>query len=124
MLELSAKNLELLSEARTRADHIRKNLPSVVDPASISYSAKVPYKVVVFREAVLWRTEELARCSCDLIERGDFCCAIIAVRAVMENTAALVYLADFVASQIESGLAPDADDRVMALLLGQLPPDR
>lgn len=35
----------------------------------------------------------------------------------MENMAALIYVADFLASQIKS-LDPKADDRVMALLMG------
>ena len=118
MTDLSAENRERLIDARRQIVAIRENLHAAVDPANISIKAKTPYKVIVFRETLLWRTEELGRCCCDLYERGDYCCALVATRAVMENMAAMVYLADLLASQLERGLSSDADDRVMALLMG------
>jgi len=118
MAALSQENRDKLALARANVENLSANLPSVVDPASISYEAKIPYKVLVFREAILWRTEELARCSCDLIESGNICSALVLIRATTENAAALIYLADFMANSIERGLPPDADDKAMSLLMG------
>jgi hypothetical protein len=39
------------------------------------------------REALIWRTEELARSACDALERDDFAVAAILTRAITENAA-------------------------------------
>ena len=44
--------LNLLKEAQARVQLLGENLPAIVDPASISLSAKIPYKALCFREGV------------------------------------------------------------------------
>lgn len=108
---------ELISEIRAQLALISYNLPSVVDPAGISLVAKIPYKVLTFREALLWRTEELARTACEMFERSELASAILLTRGVSENAAILWYLHELVAKNTGS-VEPELDDRVMRLLMG------
>jgi hypothetical protein len=83
------QNDEMLSEARARVRLIRDNLPTIVDPRSISYRAKTPFKALCYREGLIWRAEELARNACDCLERGDAVAGIILTRSVTETSAAV-----------------------------------
>ena len=49
--------------------------------------SKAPFQLLCAREALIWRTEELARTACDALERDDFAAAAILTRAVTENAA-------------------------------------
>ncbi len=87
MVEIS----ELLKEARDRTNLLRKSLPSEIDPVSLS-RVKLSFKPLAYRETLIWRTEELARCACDLYERGDLGAAVVLTRAVTECAAACWYV--------------------------------
>lgn len=108
----------LLKEAKARVQQMTDSLPEIVDPASISLSTKTPFKVIVYREALIWRTEELARCACDLYQRKDVGSAIILTRAVIENAAAVWYLMQVVQDANDTAHDKDLDERIMKLLLG------
>jgi hypothetical protein len=109
----------LLQEAKARTQNLSSNLPHLVDPASISYSAKIPYKLLSFREALLWRTEELSRTACDNYERQDVCAAVLLTRGVTECAAAVWYLMDLVETQVSNKkVSPDLDEKAMSLLMG------
>ncbi|MGO4569061.1 hypothetical protein AB4Z52_29440 [Rhizobium sp. 2YAF20] len=77
----------LVAEARARVDLIRENLPRSIDVAALGVKSKAPYQLLTTREAVIWRTEELARNACEALERDDFAAAAIMTRAVTENAA-------------------------------------
>ena len=94
------------------------NLPKVVDPASISVSAKIPFKVIIYREALIWRTEELARCACSLYQCEDIGSAITLTRAVTENAAAVWYLLQIIQDTSDASHVTDLDERIMRLLMG------
>lgn len=97
---------------------ISQSLPLVVDPASVSLRAKIPYKVLCYREGLIWRIEELSRTACDCYDKGDVVAAIILTRSATEVSAAAWYMMELVNRQIEHGVQPDLDDKVMKLLLG------
>lgn len=63
---MSAVLAELQSKAEARVSLLAQRLSKIIDPAQISATAKIPYKVITYREALIWRTEELARAACDL----------------------------------------------------------
>jgi len=109
---------DLLREARTRVKQLTHNLPGVVDPAAVSLKAKIPFKVVLYRETLIWRTEEFARCACDLYQRDDIGSAIVLTRAVTENAAAAWYLMQLIEDTNRLSHVADLDDRVMRLLMG------
>lgn len=98
--------IELQKEARDRTNFLRKSLPSEIDPVSLS-RVKLAFKPLAYRETLIWRTEELARCACDLYERGDLGAAVVLTRAVTECAAACWY----VMVQVQD-FSPEAHDRL------------
>ena len=64
-----------LKEARARANALRTSLPQSVDAAVLGVWSKAPFQLLCTREALIWRTEELARTACDALERDDLAAA-------------------------------------------------
>jgi hypothetical protein len=111
-------NAALLDEAKQRVALLTANLPTIVDPASISYSAKTPFKALCFREALIWRMEEFALVSCELYAASRVASAMKMTRGCQENTAAAWYLNELVQGAIDRGDVNGLDERLMRLLLG------
>ena len=64
------------------------NLPNRVDPASLTWDSKIPWKAVNLREALLYRITELGESAIDLYEKQDrIISAHLITRAVHETTA-------------------------------------
>jgi hypothetical protein len=76
-----------LAEARRRVELIGRHLPSSVNAARFGVRSKAPYLLRCAREALIWRTEELARCACDMLERDDLAAGIMLTRGVTESAA-------------------------------------
>jgi hypothetical protein len=76
-----------LDEARQRVENIRAHLPVSVSVAALGVRQKTPFQLLVAREAMIWRTEELARGACDMLEIENFAAGILLTRAVIENAA-------------------------------------
>jgi hypothetical protein len=76
-----------LDEARKRIENIASHLPTSISVASLGVLSKAPYLLLSTREALIWRTEELARCACDMLERNDVAAGILLTRAVIESAA-------------------------------------
>ena len=108
----------LLKEAKQRCQLLSECLPKRVDPASISYTAKIPWKAIVYREALIWRTEELARTSYEMFTRNELASAVILTRACMESVAAMWYLQEKIQHVIDTKEAGDINDVLMRLLMG------
>jgi len=66
-----------LKKARARVDALRQSLPQAIDVAALGVWSKAPFQLLCTREALIWRTEELARSACDTLERGDFVAAAL-----------------------------------------------
>jgi len=108
----------LLAEARSRLEALGQSLPTQVDPASISFSAKIPFKALCYREGLIWRAEELGRTACETYALGDIVAGILLTRALTETAAALWYLKELIEDQLADGPKPDLNEKVEALLLG------
>lgn len=106
-----------IAEARELADRLGGNLPTSIDPAALGVRSKAPYQLMVSREALIWRTEELARTACDALERDDFASAAILTRAITEN-AALTWKLMEVLSSSEKYSAQEMNDTLMRILAG------
>lgn len=76
-----------IREARARACALRESLPRSVDAAALGVKSKAPFQLLCTREALIWRTEELARTACDALERDDLAVAALLARATVESAA-------------------------------------
>jgi hypothetical protein len=96
---------ELLGRAREQITELTESLQQVVDPATISAQAKIPFKLLCFREALLWRTEELARTALFCLEQKELAAGGLLARAVTESAAAVWYLRKLMEQHIEQPLS-------------------
>ncbi|WP_428484056.1 hypothetical protein [Rhodopila sp.] len=112
-----AEHLDTVADLRTWVDRLRANLPQSVDAAALGVKSKAPFQVLCTREALIWRTEELARTACNALERDDFAAAAILTRAVTENAALAWKLMDVLDAR--SKYPPQQlNDLLMRLLAG------
>jgi hypothetical protein len=104
-------------EARQRADALRASLPPSVDVVALGVRSKAPFQLLCAREALIWRTEELARTACDALERSDLTVAAILTRAVIES-AALAWMLKTILAKREQYSPQQMNDQLMRVLMG------
>ncbi|WP_411819185.1 hypothetical protein ABFZ85_09430 [Hyphococcus formosus] len=109
---------ELLSEIAERVQQMSDNLPPKIEVAAVSTSAKIPFKFICFREALLWRTEELARNALSLIKAQELLGGIVLTRCVSESAAAMWYIMEKINKEVDGVHDPNLDDIAMKMLLG------
>jgi hypothetical protein len=107
-----------LDEIRAEIAALTANLPSEVDALGTSAKYKTAMKVHVLRESVIWREEELARSALALLENEDYVAAALVTRAVMETTAAIVYLHGLVDGALKRGMDDALDAKLNGFLTG------
>jgi len=76
-----------LEDARRHVETLRQNLPSSISVAAMGVRSKTPFNLLSVRESLIWRTEELARGACDMLEKGDLASGALLTRAVAESAA-------------------------------------
>src|SRR5438105_2467881 len=76
-----------LDKARRHLEQLQRDRPSSISVAALGVQSKAPYLLLAARAALMWRTEELARCACDMLERDDLAAGLILTRAVSESAA-------------------------------------
>jgi hypothetical protein len=108
----------VIDEVRQRLELLESSLPKRVDATAVSRTSKLPFKVLFYREALIWRMVELVRAGFENFERDKFVSAIVLSRAAVETSAALWYLCAKVASAVESNSVGDIDDYLMKLVAG------
>ncbi len=113
-----ASDAELLAYAENLSQRLVGSLPSTVDPAAISVTAKIPFKVVSLREALLHRAAELAGVACDLFRRNRVVSAFLITRGLLETAAVLCDLRDRVVGAIDTSMLSELDDFLMRALMG------
>jgi hypothetical protein len=106
-----------MTDAWEFANRLRDSLPSSIDPAALGVTSKAPLKLLCTREALIWRTEELARNACDALERDDLAVAAILTRAITENAALTWKLMEVLEARRKYSVQ-ELDDILMRLLLG------
>ncbi len=110
---------EDLKKCREIVSRFETSLPTRVDPASLSTSAKIPFKAVVLRETLLHRVTELAATATELYERKNrVISAFLITRAVHETTALLYWLYLRMNRVVDEKLIGDFDEFIMKLLFG------
>jgi hypothetical protein len=106
-----------IAQVRRYANKLRDSLPASVDVAALGVWSKAPFQLLCSREALIWRTEELARNACDASEREEFTVAALLARAITES-AALVWKLMEVLDEREKYSAPELNDLLMRFLVG------
>jgi hypothetical protein len=106
-----------LAEAREVTARLRAILSSQIEVAALGVRSKAPYQLLVIREALIWRTEELARNACKAIEEEDFSVVALLARGIAESAAMIWYLVKVLEDRI--GYTPDElHDKLMQMLVG------
>jgi len=108
----------LMEEIRRRIDLLESNLPTRVDAAVVSLTAKLPFKALWYREALVWRFAELCRSAFESFTNDKLISAILLTRAAIESTAAMWYLNVKIEQTIEAQTLGEIDDELMRLLCG------
>lgn len=107
----------LLDESRARVSLLQKSLPRELDGIALSLS-KLPFKVLLYREALIWRMAELSEGACHHFEADNVISAIVLTRASVETSAALWYLYRKVENAVSSGSLGDIDTYLIRLTCG------
>lgn len=107
----------LLVEIRQVLELIESRLPKRVDAMAVSRISKVPYKVLFYREALIWRMAELSRTAFEDFQREKLASAMVVTRAAVETSAALWYLCAKVSAAVESGSLQNVD-YLMSMVVG------
>src|SRR5207253_7708223 len=105
---------ELMTEIKGRLELLESSLPSRVD-AMISPDSKLPFKALLYREALICRMAELSRGAFENFERDRLALAILETRAAVETSAALWYLHAKLDATLKAGIVGDIDDFLMKL---------
>ena len=108
---------DLRAEILRRMEILDASLPRRVD-AMVSPNSKLPYKALIYREALAWRMAELSRGAFENFERERLALAILETRAAVETSAALWYLHAKLDTTLKAGAMGDIDDFLMRLSLG------
>jgi hypothetical protein len=110
--------VSLADEVRGRLEVLESNLPKRVDGWALSQLSKLPFKVLVYREALSWRMAELGRAAFEEFEKDRLAAAIVLTRAAVETGAALWYLCAKVDASVETDDVGDIDDYLMRMNFG------
>ena len=117
MKEVEAEKFDrLLQEARERVAHLKKNLPTEIDPVAIS-RVKLAFAPLASREALIWRIAELSNSACEAYGRGEIGTALLTTRAVTECAAAVWYVMEQVRDFVPANF-DKADETLTKLWLG------
>lgn len=108
----------MLNEIRQQVERLESARRSRVDAMAVSMTSKLPYKALLYREALVWRMAELARASLESFHKDRLVVGIVLIRAAMETSAALWYLCAKVDTAVKSGTVGDIDDYLMRLTMG------
>ncbi|HET8637695.1 MAG TPA: hypothetical protein VFL96_12680 [Acidobacteriaceae bacterium] len=104
-----------LSHVREFANKLRNSLPSSIGALELGVRSKAPFQLLCTREALIWRTEELARNACDAVERDDLSIAAILTRALTESAALAWKLMEILEARAKH--APEELNEILMRLL-------
>jgi len=106
-----------LAEARKLVDMLRQNLPVSISVAAMGVREKTPYNLLSVRESLAWRTEELGRAACDMLERGDLAAGMLLTRAVTESAAFIFRLKELLETRSQRS-ALELQEIVLRMIAG------
>ncbi|MGX1693150.1 hypothetical protein [Brevundimonas naejangsanensis] len=114
--ELS-KYAEALLRAEEHVTEIARRRPTEISVSVIGTWSKGPYKALVIRGGLLWRSEEIGRLAISAYRSNDRAAAVLLTRALMENTGLHWRLSALLGER--ANLTPDElDDTLTNMLMG------
>lgn len=108
---------EALETARSHLAKIAPYLPTKVEAEKIGVWSFSPYKALVVRGGLLWRSQELGADAIQAFEEGRLATAIILTRAVIENVALHWRLGEIIAKRSERS-PQDLSETLTRMLIG------
>ncbi len=108
----------LLDEIRQMLQVFESKLPRRIDAMAVSKLSKLPYKVLLYRESLMWRMAELGRSAFEDFERNRLVSATVLTRAAVETSAALWCLCAKIAAAIQADCVGNIDEHLMMLAVG------
>lgn len=108
----------MMGEIRGRLELLESNLPQRVDGFGTSPYSKLPFKVLLYREVLIWRMADLSRSALENLENERLASAITLIRAAVETSAALWYLWAKLDGAVQAKTIGDIDDYLMKLIMG------
>ena len=112
-----------MNEIRERIQLLESSLPKHLDAMAVSQTAKLPWKALFYREALIWRMAELSRSAYENFENHRVVSAVVLTRAAAETFAALWYLWHKIAIAVQAAIVGDIDTYLMKLISGVKIPD-
>lgn len=106
-----------LTTARSHLAEMEPYLPSKISAGEIGVWSKAPYKALVVRGGLLWRSHELGADAIEAFSDGRLATAIILTRAVIENVALHWRLADLIERRQE-GHPNEVSETLTRMLVG------
>jgi hypothetical protein len=106
-----------LAEARRLLDLLGRNLPTEISVRALGVREKAPYNLLSVRESLAWRTEELGRNACALLERDDLAAGALLTRAITESAAFIFRLKDLLDTRATRELS-EMHDTVVRMGVG------
>ncbi|MDC7677164.1 hypothetical protein [Asticcacaulis machinosus] len=108
---------KMLQSVEDQISTLSQSLPNMVDVGALGVISKAPYKLLIIRESLIWRTEELARSAIVLWKTDNNVAAALLVRGVMESVALQHKLYSILKGR-EALTSDSLDDVLMRLLMG------
>ena len=106
-----------LTRARELVHLLRQNLPTSISVAAMGVREKTPYNLLSVRESLAWRTEELGRAACDLLDKGDLAAVMVLTRAVAESAAFIFRLKELLETRSQRS-ALELQETVLKMIAG------
>lgn len=85
--ERANKIAALINEIRESLAMLESNLPRQVDGFVLSQKSKLPWKVLLYREALIWRIVELGRSALESFLSERMVSGVVLTRAAVEASA-------------------------------------
>lgn len=109
---------EMLATVETLVDRIISDGLAEVDGRALGVMSKAPFKLLVARESIAHRTEELARSALAMWKAQQYVASATLARSLMESVAFQYKLLDVIAKRSQTD--PDAiEDVLHRLVLGE-----
>ena len=93
----------LLERGKLLSQALKASLPPRIDPATISSTARIPFKVLCLREVLLFRISELAEAALRCYEENQLVATATLSRALMESIALSYWLYKEIQGSLERG---------------------
>ena len=109
---------ELIDETRIGLAELEDGLPTDLNAAAVSETAKLPFKALSCRAVLAWRFVDISRSVLRCVDEARTASAAVLTRAALETGGAAWYLNDRLRRALDTGAVGDTDDCLMKLLLG------